>query len=72
MDWILSMATVATNFLVGRKIKWGWIISIFNSFAWMYYAVYVLSPAQFGLLPASVLNLMIAIGSAIKWFKEDK
>ena len=72
MDWILSGLVLVVNFLLGRKIKWGWILAIVNSFAWMYWAVFVLDPPQYGLVPSSILNLVISVTSAIKWFREDK
>jgi len=71
MDWLLSLLTIIMNILLGKKIKWGWILMIIVSFLWIYYALSLQTP-QYGLLPAVVANLIIAIPSAIKWFKEDK
>jgi len=72
MDWILSGLVVLGNFLIGRKIKWGWIIMIINSLAWVFYALVILHPPQYGLVPSAMINFGISIGSAIKWFREDK
>lgn len=71
MDWILSFLTVFMNFLLSKKIKWAWILMIILSLLWIYYAL-SLNPPQYGLLPATGLNLCIGIISAISWFKEDK
>lgn len=72
MDWILSGLVVLGNFLVGKKIKWGWIVVLVNSLAWIYYALWVLSPPQYGLVPSAALNFVVAFFSAVKWFREDK
>jgi hypothetical protein len=71
MDWILSILTIIMNILLGKKNKWGWIFLIVISFLWIIYALSI-DPPQYGLLPAVVVNIFIAIPSAIKWFKEDK
>lgn len=72
MDWILSTLTVIGNFLIGRKIKWGWIMFIGIGMLWLYYALYILNPPQYGLVPATIINIVIGISSTVKWFKEDK
>lgn len=71
MDWLLSGITIFMNILLGRKNKWGWIVMMVLSGLWVYYAL-VLVPPQYGLLPAVLANFVIAIPSAIKWFKEDR
>jgi hypothetical protein len=72
MDWILSALVVLTNILIGKKNKWGWIIGSITSFLWIVYALFILNPAQYGLVPSAILNLIISILSSIKWFKEDR
>jgi len=71
MDWILSGLVVLGNFMVGRKWKWGWIVMLVNSLAWIYYAIYILNPQQWGLVPSAALNFIVAGASAYKWFRED-
>lgn len=71
VDWVLSGLTIFMNILLGRKNKWGWVIMIFVSLLWIYYALTLKSP-QYGLLPAVVANLFISIPSAVKWFREDR
>ena len=72
MDWILSTLVLAGNILIGRKVKWGWIVMIANSIAWVYYAWVVLEPPQYGLIPSAVINLFISAAAAWKWFREDR
>ena len=72
MDWILSGSTILGNFLIGRKNKLGWIVFTLAGFLWLYYALIYLHPAQYGLLPATLVNLVIGVTSYIKWFREDK
>jgi hypothetical protein len=71
MDWILSCLTIVGNSLIGRKIKWGWIVMGVCTLMWIYYAVFILNPPQYGLVPASVVTFIISVVSAIKWFRED-
>lgn len=69
MDWVLSILVLAGNFLLGRKIKWGWVILAVNSIGWVYYA-YTLNPIQWGLIPSAVINFGICIMAIYNWFKE--
>jgi len=71
MDWLLSGLTIVMNIMLGRKNKWGWPLMIIISLLWINYALY-LNPPQYGLLPAVVANLIIAVPSTIKWFREDQ
>ena len=71
MDWFLSLLTIGMNILLGRKNKWGWVLMIGISVLWIYYAL-SLKPPQYGLLPAIMANILIAVPSAIKWFREDR
>lgn len=72
MDWILSTLVLAGNILIGRKVKWGWIIMIVNSLAWIYYAWAILEPPQYGLIPSAAVNFIISVAAAWKWFREDR
>lgn len=71
MDWVLSFLVLAGNFLLARKIKWGWVVMMANSLAWIYYALGVLDPQQFGLVPSAAINFVLSVMGAWKWFKED-
>ena len=70
MDWILSGLVLVGNFMIGKKLKWGWIVIAINSLAWIYYALFYLQPVQYGLVPSAVINFGIAVYSAHKWFTE--
>lgn len=72
MDWVLSGITLLGNFLVGRKIKEGWLVFTVASILWICYSLFILHPPQYGLVPAAVVNLIIGITSFRKWYKEDK
>lgn len=71
MAWFLSGLVVVVNYLIGRKVKWGWILAGINSLLWIYYAIWYLSPPQYGLAPAAALNFVIACTSFVKWHRED-
>lgn len=71
MDWVLSVLVILVNILVGRKNKWGWVLSMIVSILWVYYAL-TLTPRQFGLIPSSVILFFVATINAYKWFKDDR
>lgn len=71
MDWVLSTLVLLGNYLVGKKLKWGWIILAINSIGWVYYALVVLNPPQYGLVPSAIINFFITAWSAYKWFKDE-
>ena len=70
MDWILSFLVLLGNFVVGKRMKWGWVILGVNSLAWIYYAL-SLNPPQYGLIPSAAINFLLMSYNAYKWFKED-
>ena len=70
MDWALSGLMIVVNILLGRKNKWGWIILMGTNILWIIYAL-TLTPPQVGLLPAILVNQIIAGASTYKWFKDD-
>lgn len=71
MDWLLSALTLIANYLIGRKIKWGWVVSFFGSALWSYYALFMLNPPQYGLVPAAAINMYISFEAGLRWFKES-
>ena len=70
MDWGLSMATVLANFFLGRKNVVGWIILEAVSILWIYYAIWILNPPQYGLLLSCVPYIFISGYNCYKWTKE--
>jgi len=72
MDWILSFGVITGNFIIGRKIAWGWVLMALVALGWIYYAIWILSPIQWGLVPSAAINLVISLISAYRWFTEDK
>jgi hypothetical protein len=70
MDWILSGLVLIGNYMVGKKLKWGWIILAINSLGWVYYALIILAPPQYGLVPSAILNFFITGKAAYNWFRD--
>lgn len=68
MDWFLSFLIVIVNFLLSKKLRWAWLVMIGSALLWIYYAI-SLSPPQYGLIPASVLNIIVAISGYKNWKK---
>ena len=54
MDWGLSGLVILSNILIGKKNKWGWIISAVSSVLWIFYAAFAIK--QYGLIPASLVT----------------
>ena len=71
MDWVLSGLSIVSTVMLGRKLKWGWVVGGIAQLVWIYYAVFVLSPSQYGLVPSAATVFVIAVASAWKWFRED-
>jgi len=69
MDWLLSILTITSNVLIGKKKYYGQLLLFFVNFLWIYYAI---SMKQLGLIPAALANIGITIYYAYKWFKEGK
>lgn len=67
MDWVLSTLVLAGNHLIGRKSKIGWWILCINSLAWVFYALAILDPPQYGLVPSAVINFFICAYALKKW-----
>ena len=70
MDWILSSLVLGGNFLIGKKLRLGWIILSINSLAWIYYAL-SLNPPQYGLIPSAAINFIICGYSVYTWSKKE-
>jgi hypothetical protein len=69
MDWILSITSMITLWLMGNKNKYAPIVGIVSQILWIYYAV---SIKQYGLIIGTVGYLIIHIRNSFKWIKENK
>jgi Na+/proline symporter len=67
MDWALSVLIIIANLLVSKKNKYGWLVMAITNVLWILYALIILTPPQFGLLPAIVINLVISISGFRSW-----
>lgn len=72
MDWILSGLVLVGNFTIGKKLKWGWMILSINSLGWVIYAIWILDPPQWGLVPSAIINFFICSANVWKWFREEE
>ena len=70
MDWILSGLVLFGNFLLTRKIKWGFVVLSLNSLMWIYYAL-SLNPIQYGLIPSAAINFCLMAYGVYNWMKEE-
>ena len=71
MDWVISILSIVATVMLGKKLKWGWIIICLTQLLWIYYALFILSPSQYGLVPAQIIVFVVSAVSAWKWFRED-
>lgn len=72
MDWFLSALTCLGLFLAGRKNRWGWLVMGVCSLLWVFYALYMLNPPQYGLVPAAVINVLISFHAFFSWNERGK
>ena len=66
MDWILSGLVLGGNFLLGKKIIWGWVVMFVNSLGWIYYA-FTFEDIQWGLIPSAAINVLLCVKGYYNW-----
>jgi len=70
VDWILTGTMLTSNFLIGRKRIIGWVLFVITSLMWVWYAVALLDPPQYGLAMGAVANILIGSYSGYRWYVE--
>lgn len=64
LSWAVGGASVATTFLLGSRIRWGWRLMLLNQAGWTWIAV---GKAQWGLLFSTAVFAWLAIRGHRKW-----
>ena len=68
MDWILSFLVIGGNYLLGKKIIWGWVVMFVNSVGWIIYA-FTFEDIQYGLIPSAAINVVLFVKGYLEWRK---
>ncbi|HEB14002.1 MAG TPA: hypothetical protein ENI09_01145 [candidate division WWE3 bacterium] len=54
MDWIAMVVTLASSYLLSKKLKWGWVLSVIASVLWMVYGIWTIHS-----IPVVILNVVL-------------
>ncbi len=54
MDWIAMVVTLASSYLLSKKLKWGWVLSLIASVLWMVYGIWTIHS-----IPVVILNVVL-------------
>jgi hypothetical protein len=54
MDWIAMVVTLASSYLLSKKLKWGWVLSVIASVLWMAYGIWTIHS-----IPVVILNVVL-------------
>ena len=63
-SWILMLVGVTGIFLTGRRIKWGWLISVLAECLWILYAI---ATGQYGFIVAAIAYGVIDLINFRRW-----
>ncbi len=64
LDYVSCVLTVLSTVLVGRRLWYGWIVAIVNSFV---ICMIGLRTAQFGFVPANLLCIGLYANNVRSW-----
>ena len=68
-NYLLSIISLVTLWLIGNKNKAGFILGLLNQVLWIWYALML---KQYGLLVGVIAYAVIYIRNLIKWNKDEK
>ena len=64
MTWVLSVISLLTVYLIGKKKLAGWIIGLFGQVLWIAWEI---STKQWGLMPMTIIMTGLYIKSLNEW-----
>ena len=70
LSYIISFITCLGLYLVGKKNKYGFLITFFNEFLWAYWIA--ITPGAKGLYVVCVVTAIISLKSYMMWCKDEK
>ena len=68
MDWLLSILVITGNYMLGKKMIFGWVVMLVNSIGWIIYA-FTFDDIQYGLVPAAAINVFLSVKGYLEWRK---
>lgn len=70
LDWIAAVFELIGAWLIGNKVKWGFICYLWCNALWIAYVL--VSDSTYGLLLVIIPSIFVNIRNFIKWTREDK
>jgi lipid-A-disaccharide synthase-like uncharacterized protein len=68
-SWVLMFAGVTGMYLVGLKLKAGWVVNILGHGLWITYAI---QTEQYGFLVSSAVYITVFTRNWFLWSREEK
>ena len=69
LDWIGAALIGLNAYMVGKKNKWGWLVSVAGCLLFMYVGF---KNHLYGMIALNTFIAIISIINFIKWHKDDK
>lgn len=70
LSYVVAVITCLGMYLIGKKNKYGFLITFFNEFLWVYWIM--ITPDTKGLLIVCVVMMVISLKSYVRWCKDEK
>jgi apolipoprotein N-acyltransferase len=70
LSYVLSFLTILGLYLVGRKNKYGFLVTFFSEFLWIYWISITVGAK--GLYIACVVIMVISMKSYLRWNKDER
>ena len=70
LSYIVGIITCLGLYLVGRKNKYGFLVTFFNEFLWAYWIA--VTPGTKGLFVVCIVTAVISLKSYFRWGKDEK
>jgi len=69
LSYVLGAITILGLYLVGRKNKYGFLVTFFSEFLWAYWIT--ITPGAKGLYIVCVVMAIISLQNFMKWRKDE-
>lgn len=67
-SWVLAIIGLTGVFFIGRKVRWGWSVLLFNEFLWIVYGLYTV---QWGFILSGLAKAFVCVKSYKYWKEKD-
>lgn len=70
LSYVVALITCLGFYLVGRKNKYGFLVTFFNEFLWAYWII--ITPGAKGIFIVCVAMAVISLRNYIRWSRDEK